>query len=131
VHLGRIFVLGKAPQELVDIFGAMIEAQQYTASLLKPGASSPDVFARYNAWMKAHGFPEERRVHCHGQGYEVVERPLAREDETMRIAAGMNIGIHPSVSNERMFVTVCDNFLTGSDGSVERLHRTPQKIFEL
>jgi len=131
VHLGRLFVLGKAPQELVDAFGAVVEAQALTLGLLKPGAAASEVFEAYNAYMRSRGLPEERRLHCHGQGYEVVERPLIRNDETMKIAANMNIGIHPSISNERMFMTVCDNFLIGPDGSAERLHRTPQKIFEL
>ena len=99
--------------------------------LLKPGASCREIFAEYNACMRARGLTEERRVYCHGQGYEVVERPLIRDDESMTIAAKMNIGIHPSVSTERMFATVCDNFLIGPDGTVERLHRTPQKIVEL
>jgi len=131
VHLGRIFVLGKAPQELVDTYGAMLEAQKFTLGLLKPGAAARDVFAEYNAYMRSRGFPEERRLHCHGQGYEVVERPLMRNDETMTIAANMNIGIHPSISNEKMFVTVCDNFLVRADGTAERLHKTPQEIVEL
>ena len=131
VHLGRIFGFGKAPQDLVDAFGALVEAQQYTLGLLKPGASCRDIFAEYNAYMRARGLPEERRVYCHGQGYEVVERPLIRDDESMRIAADMNIGIHPSLSNERMFATVCDNFLTHADGPAERLHKTPQTIIEL
>ena len=130
VHLGRLFVLGKAPQALVDAFGAMVEAQQYTLGLLKPGASCQDVFAEYNAYMRARGLPEERRVYCHGQGYEVVERPLIRDDESMSIAANMNIGIHPSLSNEHMFATVCDNFLIHANGPAERLHKTPQTIIE-
>ena len=131
VHLGRVFVLGKASQELADVFGAMVEAQKFTLGLLKPGAAARDIFAEYNAYMRSRGFPEERRLHCHGQGYEVVERPLMRYDETMTIAANMNIGVHPSLSNERMFVTVCDNFLIHADGTAERLHRTPQEIVEL
>lgn len=131
VHLGRIFVLGKAPQALVDAFGAMVDAQRYTVSLLKPGASCRDIFAQYNAYMRARGLPEERRVYCHGQGYEVVERPLVRDDESMKITAHMNIGIHPSISNDQLFATVCDNFLTHADGTCERLHKTPQAIVEL
>jgi len=131
VHLARFFVLGKAPQELVDGFGAMIEAQQHTLQLLKPGAACREIFAAYNSYMRSRGLQEERRLHCHGQGYEPVERPLVRNDETMTIAENMNIGIHPSFANERLFVTVCDNFLTGAGGSVERLHSTPQTIIEL
>ena len=133
VHLGRMFSLGKARQEVVDLFGQMVEAQDFTIGLLKPGASCREIFAEYNAYMRGRGLPEERRVHCHGQGYDVVERPLIRSDESMTIEANMNIGLHPSpgLHNPRVFVTVCDNFLIGADGEVERLHTTPREIIEL
>ena len=133
VHHGRVFSLGKPAQEVVDLFGQMVEAQDYTIGLLKPGASCHEIFAEYNAYMRSRGLPEEKRLHCHGQGYDVVERPLIRNDESMTIEANMNIGIHPSpgLSNPRVFVTVCDNFLIGADGAVERLHTTPRTLIEL
>ena len=133
VHHGRVFSLGKAQPEVVDLFGQMVEAQDFTIGLLKTGASCREIFAEYNAYMQGHGLPEEQRLHCHGQGYDVVERPLVRNDENMTIEANMNIGIHPSpgLSNPRVFVTVCDNFMIGADGEVERLHTTPRKIIEL
>jgi Xaa-Pro aminopeptidase len=130
VHLARYIVLGKAPQELVDGFGQMVEAQAHTARMLKPGADCARIFAEYNDYMRGCGLPPETRLHCHGQGTDVVERPLVRHDETMKLAPDMNIGIHPSFGNARLFVTVCDNFLTRPDGSLERLHRTPQEIIE-
>ena len=37
-HAGRYYVLGKAPQELVDAFGIICEAQDNTVRMLKPGA---------------------------------------------------------------------------------------------
>jgi len=133
VHHGRMFSLGKPPQEIVDLFGKMVEAQDYTVKLLKPGASCGEIFAEYNAYMRGRELPEEKRVHCHGQGYDVVERPLIRSDEMMALAANMNIGIHPSpgLANPRVFVTVCDNFLLHANGEVERLHRTPREILQL
>ena len=130
-HLGRFFVLGKAPQELTDAFDNMLEAQEFTLKRLQPGASCSQIFAEYNAYLRGKGLPEEGRIHCHGQGYDVVERPLVRNDESMTIAPNMSIGSHPAYSTKTLYVTVCDNFLTHSDGSVERLHRTPLKIFEL
>jgi Xaa-Pro aminopeptidase len=131
VHVGRVVVLGKAPQELVDAWGVAVEAQDFTVRLLRPGASCAEIFAAYQSYLRARNIPEETRLHCHGQGYDVVERPLIRDDETMTLAAGMNIGIHPSWANARMFVTVCDNFLIGPDGAVERLHQTPREIIEI
>lgn len=50
-------------------------------------------------YMRQNGLPEESRVHCHGQGYNNVERPLIRGDETMAIAETMNIGYHPGILN--------------------------------
>jgi Xaa-Pro aminopeptidase len=129
--MARFLVFGKAPQELVDAFGQAVEAQRYTLSLLAPGASCRDVFAQYQDYMRAHNRPQERRLHCHGQGYENVERPLIRHDETMSMFGTMNIGIHPAVTTERMFMTVCDNFLVHPDGRSERLHQTPQQLFEI
>lgn len=131
VHVGRVIVLGKAPPELVEGWGMAVEAQDFTVRLLQPGASCSEIFAEYQSYMRARSLPEETRLHCHGQGYDVVERPLIRDDETMTIAADMNIGIHPSWANARMFVTVCDNFLVGAGGRAERLHQTPREIIEL
>jgi len=131
VHAGRYYVLGKASQELHDLFGAMVEAQDFTASLLQPGASGQEIFNEYNAYMESRGFGVERRIHCHGQGYDNVEPPLIRQDDAMVLSAGMNIGIHPAFSSPTAFVTSCDNYLIAADGSVERLHKTPREIIEL
>jgi Xaa-Pro aminopeptidase len=130
-HLARIVVLGKAPPDLIDGFNKVAAAQEFTASLLKPGASCRDIFAKYNDYMHANGLAPETRLHCHSQGYDAVERPLIRHDETMTLAGNMNIGIHPSFGNPRMFMTVCDNFLLHEDGAVERLSKTPHRIYEI
>jgi Xaa-Pro aminopeptidase len=130
-HVGRYYALGKVPHELEDVFGAIVEAQEFTISLLKTGASSSAIFAEYNAYMQARGFPPERRVHCHGQGYDVVERPLIRQDETMKLGPSMNMGLHPLVTRKGLFVTCSDNVLITSEGKVERLHKTPREIFRL
>ncbi len=131
VHVGRPIVLGKAPADLRDAFKAMAEAQRYTLDLLKPGVSGREVLTQYNAYMRSRNLPEEGRVHCHNQGLTTVERPIACDGETLVFGPNMNIGIHPSIATDRMFVTICDNFLTKPDGSIERLHRTPQEIIEL
>ena len=87
------------------------------------------MFEAYNAFLRRKGLPEERRLHCHAQGYDTVERPLARYEETLKFAPGMNVGIHPGFGNQRLFMTVCDNYLIGADGAPERLHKTPSRIF--
>jgi Xaa-Pro aminopeptidase len=130
-ELARVFVLGKPSRELSDAFELMKVAQAETVGHLKPGVACADIFARHNAFMRGHGLPEERRVHAHGQGYDMVERPLIRHDETMSVETAMNFAVHPGYVSESVFGIVCDNFLVREDGTAERLHRTPQTLIEI
>ncbi len=130
-ELGRTCVLGKASQEMKDEFAFVLEAQKFTLSMLKPGAECSEIFAEYNAFMKKNKRPEEKRLHSHGQGYDMVERPLIRHDETMVIQKNMNMVCHPTYVTERTYSWCCDNFLIGDTGVAEKLHKFPQKIVEL
>lgn len=130
-ELGRTCVLGRAPGWMKDEFDLVIGAQKHTLALLKPGADCRSIWEAHNAFMRAHKRPEENRVYCHGQGYDMVERPLVRFDETMDIQASMNFSMHPAWLTDRVYAWYCDNFLVNARGEVEHLHRYPQKIVEL
>jgi Xaa-Pro aminopeptidase len=130
-ELGRTCVLGRAPERLLEEHRFTLRAREHCLSLLRPGVPAAEVFAAYNAFMREHGRPEERRLHCHGQGYDLVERPLVRFDETMAIAAGMNIVCHPTYIQDGTPSWICDNVLIGPDGVAERLHAFPPDIVEL
>lgn len=129
-HLFRFATMGKAPPEIVDAHALVLEAEQNVLNRLKPGASCKDVFAAHNAFMRGHGLAEERRILCHGQGYEMVERPLIRHDESMTVRENMNLGLHASMLVGKNFMSNTNNFLVGPNGP-ERLHETPQKLFEI
>jgi Xaa-Pro aminopeptidase len=130
-ELARTMVFGKASAELADGFAAMKAAQDHTLSLIKPGASCREIAAAHDDYMRARGFPPELRLYCHGQGYDLVERPLVRADETMSLAAGMNLAVHPGYETDSIFAVICDNYIVQADGPSECLHKTEKKIFEL
>jgi len=130
-ELGRTCVVGKASAELQDEFAFALEARKFNLGLLKPGAPCKDVFAAYNDFMARNGRPQEKRLHCHGQGYDLVERPLIRHDEPMAIAKDMNIVVHPTYIRGHVMSWVCDNYLIGDNGPGERLHHFPEIITEL
>ena len=130
-ELGRTCVLGKATSEMKEEYEFVLQAQKFTASLLKPGADCADIWQAYNQYMREHGRPEEKRLHCHGQGYDMVERPLVRMDETMKIAKNMVMAAHPTYTTERTYSWSCDDFLVGDIDGSERLHQFPQRIHEL
>jgi Xaa-Pro aminopeptidase len=130
-ELARTMVFGKASAELTDGFAAMKAAQDHTLSLIKPGASCREIAAAHDDYMRGRGFPPELRLYCHGQGYDLVERPLVRADETMSLAAGMNLAVHPGYETDSIFAVICDNYIVEADGPSECLHKTEKKIFEL
>jgi hypothetical protein len=80
--------------------------------------------------MIDHGRPPESSLHCHGQGYVMVERPLVRFDETMPIAANMVIAAHPTYVTDQTYSWSCDTFLIGETEN-QRLHQFPRQLIEL
>jgi Xaa-Pro aminopeptidase len=130
-ELARTIVFGKAPQELQDGFAAMKAAQEHTLSHIRPGASCRGIAAAHDDYMRDQGFSPELRLYSHGQGYDLVERPLIRADESMTLAAGMNLAVHPGYETVSIFVVICDNYLVEANGASECLHKTEKKIFEL
>lgn len=127
-ELGRIFSIGRPSQELQDAFGASLEAQEISLNLLKPGANPKDIWNANNEFLEKRGYFPERRLYAHGMGYDMVERPLIRYDEPMKIRAGMNITVHPTATNETVWAGVTDNYLVTETGVGPCLHKTPKKI---
>lgn len=130
-EIARTIVLGRASNELKDGFEAVRQAQDYTLSLMRPGASPREIHAAHDAFMTQRGLPPELRLYAHGQGYDMVERPLIRSDETMPIAANMNFAVHPGYETPSIFAVICDNYIVGENGPGECLHKTAKQVFEL
>jgi len=130
-ELGRTCVVGKVPQQMKDEFAFTLAARRFTLDLLKPGASCKMIWDEYNAFMQKNGRPAESRLYCHGQGYDLVERPLVRNDEPMRIAKDMNIVVHPTYVQNNTTSWVCDNYFIEGNGPGERLHHFPEEVVEL
>jgi Xaa-Pro aminopeptidase len=129
-ELGRSCVVGSATPEMLEELDFVLKARRMCVEAMRPGVPAADVFEQYNAFMQDHGRPTEHRLHCHNQGYDLVERPLIRSDETATIEVDMNIACHPMYLGAGVFSTICDNYRIGHEGN-ERLHRYPEKIVEL
>ncbi len=130
-ELGRTCILGKAPQEMKDELVFTQEARKFTLDMLKPGTPSKDIWEAFNDFMRKNGRPEETRLYCHGQGYDLVERPLVRSDEPMVIQKDMNIVVHPTYEKGGYLSWLCDNYLIGGNGPGDRLHQFPEIVVEV
>lgn len=130
-EISRTCVIGKATQAMKDEFAFLLEARKFTLERLNPGADCKDIWDSYNAFLDKNGRPQERRLYCHGQGYDLVERPLVRKDEPLRIHENMNLTCHPTWIRSGIFNTICDNFLIGKHGVSGRIHQSPELLFEV
>lgn len=130
-EMGRVAVLGKATDDMQEELDFALKARRLTLSMLKPGASCKDIWESYNTLLRENGRSEEKRIYCHGQGYDLVERPLVRFDEPAPLAEGMNIVIHPAWVRGKALGWVCDNYFVEANGPSARLHQYPEAIIEL
>jgi Xaa-Pro aminopeptidase len=130
-EIARTVVLGKASSELKDAFAAVKAAQDYSLSIMKPGTPVREVFARHNAYMTERGMPAETRLYAHGQGYDMVERPLIRQDDDMALQEGMCLAVHPGFETPSLFAVICDNYMIEASGPGECLHKTEKRLFEI
>jgi len=83
-ELGRSCVLGKVPQQMKDELEFVKASRKLTLDMLKPGTPQGHLggVQRFHAQER----PARRgAAYCHGQGYDLVERPLIRNDEPWTI----------------------------------------------
>ena len=129
-ELGRIVSFGVAPAILTDGVAQSQALQAEVLAAMRPGAPARELAALNDENLHKLGLPPERRLFAHGQGYDLVERPLIRDDETMSLAVGMNFACHPAVFRPDLFCFVCDNHIVTPAGT-EPIHATAQKVFEV
>ncbi len=101
-----------------------------TLDLLKPGTPCKDDLGRLQRLHAQERPADEARLYCHGQGYDLVERPLVRNDEPMTIEKDMNIVVHPTYIHAGYLNWLCDNYLIGGNGPGDRLHQFPEEVVE-
>jgi Xaa-Pro aminopeptidase len=106
-------------------------SRKFTLDLLKPGTPCKEIWDAFNDFMRKNGRPPEARLYCHGQGYDLVERPLIRHDEPMTIEKDMNIVVHPTYLHAGYLNWLCDNYLIGGNGPGDRLHQFPEEVVEV
>ena len=130
IEVGRNLTFGRADNAQTELHDMLVRAQAATCRLLKAGAKPSDIFAAHNEYMVGLGLQVEQRLYAHGQGYDMIERPLIRDDEDLPLENGMCVAVHPNGILGGYFGYVCDNFMIDASGA-RRIHKTPQKIIEI
>ena len=126
--LRRLWAVGHAAPEVLEGAAIANEAQDYLASICRPGISSKEVFDLGNEWLKKHSLPLETRMHGHGQGYGLVERPYFDARDPMILRENMFISLHPLIRLKGTRMALADNYLVVKDGPAKRLTTLPRQV---
>jgi Xaa-Pro aminopeptidase len=129
VHLTRGAVLGNVPATLSDEIALALDVQQYLADVACGGITGAELDVLYREKLSAVGRPYTGGSYCHSHGYDIMQRPVARVEESLRFDVDMNIGVHPTYIWEGSFIWVCSNFLTAAGGA-ELIHAHPNELRE-
>lgn len=116
--LRRFICIGSAPKELQDAHAIVKEARNILAANLKPGVVPGVALEASDQFLKSKGCPPESRVAGHGQGLDLVERPVVRPEETAKLQAGMVISLHPTAKTKYTAACLADTYVIGESGAV-------------
>jgi len=124
----RFFAMGMEPSPVMkQMLADAIQVQDFVAKESVPGASPAAIFHKTNDMLAGMGYDKEKRFSVHGQGYEIVDRPMWVAEETMILQENMFYANHPSVVKGALRFSNTDNYVVKPGGSV-KLSRTPREI---
>ena len=92
----RTAVVQKASQEALDIWNVLIECKYLVMDMIKPGASTREIYNSFLDKFKELGFPPISFV-GHGIGLHLHEEPYLGKYSDAILEAGMVLGIEPLV----------------------------------
>lgn len=126
-ELGRVFSIGEPNEAMRQAELDSIQLQSLIAINSKPGTKPCELLVLLNEELKRRGYREEQRIFAHGQGYDIVERPVYSEWESMPLEENMLVAIHPTCANRGALCSNTDNFVITEHGA-ERLSTIPGGI---
>jgi Xaa-Pro aminopeptidase len=98
--MSRTVAKGEPPQELVDMFAAVRDAQSLAAGMVRPGITGAEVHGKVVDYFKDHGYESNTKgfIHNlgHGVGLEVHELPTLGPAGG-ELAAGNVITLEPGL----------------------------------
>jgi Xaa-Pro aminopeptidase len=130
--LTRTLFVGRAPEKVRRLYGAVLEAQQAAKDAVGPGVKAGEVDAAARLTLKRHRLAEYfTHSTGHGLGIEVHEMPrLARGEETT-LDEGMVVTIEPGVYVEGLGgIRIEDDVVVTSNGA-EDLTSASREFLEL
>ena len=116
--LRRFLCLGCVPKELQEAYEIVKEARNIMADNCKPGLMPEVALDASNKFLISRGCPPETRVAGHGQGVDLVERPILDPSDTAKLEVGMVISLHPTAHTKHAMACLADTYVITNSGAV-------------
>jgi Xaa-Pro aminopeptidase len=116
--LKRMLCLGPVPGALQEAFEIAKEARDIMAKNCKPGVVPAVALKASDDFLKSKGCPPEGRVGGHGQGLDLVERPVIRPEEPAKFEVGMVLSLHPTARTKHAAASLSDTYVIAESGAV-------------
>jgi len=116
--LRRFLCLGSVPRELHDAMEIARQARNIMEENCTPGVLPSVALAASDEFLKSRGCPVEHRVGGHGQGLDLVERPVFHRDEPAELQVGMVVSLHPTAETKDALACLSDTYVITDSGAV-------------
>jgi Xaa-Pro aminopeptidase len=116
--LRRFLSIGPVPEAYREAHAIVKEARSIMAENSKPGLLPKVALDACDKFLKSKGCPPEARVAGHGQGLDLVERPVYRREEVAKLEAGMIVCLHPTAKTKHAAVCISDTYVVSGSGAV-------------
>ena len=114
----RFFSIGPVPAAYREAWEIVREARAIMAENCKPGLLPGVAVKACDKFLKSKGCPPENRVCGHGQGLDLVERPVFLKDEVCKLEVGMIVCLHPTAKTKHAAVCLSDTYVVTESGAV-------------
>jgi Xaa-Pro aminopeptidase len=132
----RIYVIGRAPQELLDAHAHMLELQERIKNMATPGTAAGDLYTAAVEMATQKGLgdyfmgADDERVRFigHGVGLELDEFPFLASGQRTTLKTGMVIALEPKLIFPGKGVVGIENTHVVTPSGLEQLTRAEQQI---
>jgi len=117
-HAGvcRTAVVGEPSEEARQIYTTLVDCRRAVLEVLRPGASTRDVYRRYLEIFGTLGYDPIPFV-GHGIGLQLHEAPYLGDGEDARVEAGMAFGVEPLLYGPEFGLQIKDMVAVGAEAA--------------
>jgi Xaa-Pro aminopeptidase len=128
----RTVYLGRAPEKVRRLYGAVLEAQEAAKRAIRPGVTAGEVDAAARGVLRRQGYARYfTHSTGHGLGLEVHEMPRIGRKERFTLQEGMVVTVEPGAYIEGLGGIRIEDDVVVTAAKAEDLTSAPREFLEL